>query len=183
MAGKKGLSDEERALWRRITADTKPLPGRPTPPKEDAPPSTKPAPPKPAAKRPAPAPRPTPPPAPARPAINPGARSDVDRRTAERLRRGKLPIEARLDLHGETQAVAEQKLAAFLARAQATGKRCVLVITGKGAGREGGVLRQMLPRWLNQPGNRARVVAFASAQVHHGGHGAVYVLIKRQREG
>ena len=169
------LSDDDRALWRRVTADAEPLPGRT---------AGKAAPDKPATAPAAKAPKPT---APARtaaapPAIDPGARAGVDRRTAERLRRGKLPIEGRLDLHGMTQADAEPRLAAFLARAQHDGKRCVLVITGKGPGRAGGVLRRMLPVWLNQPANRARVVAFASAQIPHGGHGAVYVLLKRRRE-
>ena len=88
---------------------------------------------------------------------------------------------ARLDLHGHRQDEARQELAHFLAEAQAAGKRCVLVITGKGEGREGGVLRQSLAGWLNQAPNRARLVAFTAAQPKHGGHGAFYLLLKRPR--
>lgn len=118
------------------------------------------------------------PPAPAH--ISHGRTSGIDRRSAERLSRGRLPIEGRLDLHGMTQAAAVERLAEFIARAEAAGKRCVLVITGKGLA-SGGVLRDQVPRWLNLPPNRARVLAFDYAQPQHGGSGALYVLLKRRR--
>lgn len=169
------LPEEDMALWRQVADTAKPLPGK-KPQKDKAPePAAAPPPAKPRA-------RPAEPVA-SGPELAPGARADVDKRTADRLKRGKLPIEARLDLHGMTQEAAHGELAGFLARTQAAGKRCVLVITGKGAGREGGVLRRQLPQWLNQPANRARIVAFCSAQPRDGGHGAVYVLLKRLRDG
>ncbi|HIP78018.1 MAG TPA: hypothetical protein EYH07_06110, partial [Kiloniellaceae bacterium] len=106
----------------------------------------------------------------------------LDRRKAERLRRGKLPIEATLDLHGLRQAEAHRRLEHFLADSQAAGKRCVLVVTGKGATRaEPGVLRSALPLWLNQSPNRERVLSFDYAQQKHGGTGAVYILLRRKR--
>jgi DNA-nicking Smr family endonuclease len=114
------------------------------------------------------------------PDISHGRASGIDRRSAERLSRGRLPIEGRLDLHGMTQAAAIVRLAEFIARAEAAGKRCVLVITGKGLA-SGGVLRDQVPRWLNLPPNRARVLAFDYAQPQHGGSGALYVLLKRRR--
>lgn len=115
----------------------------------------------------------------------------VDKRTAQRLRRGQLPVERRLDLHGQTLAQAHQALDHFLAEAQAEGRRCVLVITGKGlfdksegavrrAG-EIGPLRREVPRWLAEPPNRARVLAWSPAQQRHGGDGALYVLLRRRR--
>lgn len=169
------LPEEDLALWRQVAGSAKPLPGKE--PRKDKPAEPAAAPPPPPKPRARPA---EPMPAPAE--LTPGARADVDKRTADRLKRGKLPIEARLDLHGMTQEEALTELAGFLARVQSAGKRCVLVITGKGAGREGGVLRRQLPQWLNQPDNRARIVAFSSAQPRDGGHGAVYVLLKRLRE-
>ena len=121
------------------------------------------------------------PPAPL-PELAPGRAPGLDKRSAQRLARGQIKIDATLDLHGMTQAEAGACLADFLADAQDRGRRCVLVITGKGGiGEEGGVLRRMVPRWLNAPPNRARVLSFADAQPKHGGAGALYVLLKRLR--
>jgi len=146
--------------------------------------------------KPAPPPSPTPPPAPAKPKPPPPPPSQkppdlsldriagVDKRLAERLKRGQLEIEGMLDLHGLTQDEAHRQLDGFLAAAAQAGRRCVLVITGKGAWRAAaGVLRESVPRWLNEAPNRARVLAIAQAQPRHGGSGALYVLLKRRREG
>ena len=173
--------DDDVDLWRHVTSQTKPLRGRAKPAKQADSPLPEQAAQGPKTPR-RPAARPHPEPAqPRGPDITPGARADVDKRTAERLKRGKLPIEGRLDLHGHRQDEARAELAHFLAEAQADGKRCVLVITGKGEGREGGVLRQSLTGWLNQAPNRARLVAFTVAQPKDGGHGAFYLLLKRPR--
>ncbi|MCZ6511398.1 MAG: Smr/MutS family protein [Alphaproteobacteria bacterium] len=108
----------------------------------------------------------------------------VDKRTVERMRRGKLPIDARLDLHGSYQDAAQADLDAFISSCAATGCRVVLVITGKGSVREGGgILRRRLPDWLNQPACRPHVLAFATARPEHGGSGAFYVLLRRRRDG
>lgn len=115
------------------------------------------------------------------PEISHGRAAGIDRRSAEKLRRGRLPIEGRLDLHGMTQDAAAGRLAAFIERAEAAGKRCVLVITGKGLA-SGGILRDQVPRWLNQAPNRTRVLAFDYARPQHGGAGALYVLLKRRRK-
>ncbi len=98
------------------------------------------------------------------------------------MKRGRLPVEATLDLHGHTQDEAHAALGAFLAAAEARALRCVLVITGKGLTKvTGGVLRNQVPRWLNEPANRARILAFDYAQPKHGGLGALYVLMRRKR--
>ncbi len=176
---KRSLSPEDIDLWRAVTSKTRPLAGR-APPK---PVETRPAePPALAAdSRPPPARAPRPSPREPKP-LEPGAAIGVDRRLAERLRRGQLPIEARIDLHGLTQDEAHARLAAFLAAAAPAGRRCVLVITGTGAWREGGgVLRESVPRWLNEARLRPLVLAIARAQPRHGGGGALYVLLKRRR--
>ena len=188
--------DDDLALWRHVTRDARPLAKRPAAPKPETPAPAKTAPaaapaakPEPPARR-ADSPRvPAPPPAspPKAPELEKGAVVGVDKRTAGRMKRGKLPVEGRLDLHGLSQNEAERALAAFLVRSQERGHRCVLVITGKGGERRGedfertGVLRRMVPIWLNTPANRARVLAFDEARAQHGGAGALYVLIKRQR--
>ena len=102
---------------------------------------------------------------------------------AERFRRGKTPIEGKIDLHGRTQAQAHDDLHDFVARAHAAGKRMVLVITGKGmTASKSGVLKENVPRWLNEPGLRRHVLAFDYAEPQHGGEGALYVLLKRKKD-
>ena len=177
-----GLSEEDRALWARVNRDTEPLrraqPRAPTGESRPEPPVAKPARPTkraPPPRAPSPPPKPKPP-----PSLAHGDIAGLDKRSAERMRRGKLPIEGRLDLHGHTQDQARRELAAFLARAQAAGKRCVIVITGRGdITQGGGVLRAQVPSWLNEPENRARVLAFDYAQPRHGGLGALYVLLRK----
>ncbi len=173
MAGRPPSSDE-RSLWRAATRDVAPLGKRRAPEGEAPPPAT---PPRPKAVR----GTARPPGAKKLPDLAHDATPGLDRRSAERLRRGELEIEARLDLHGMTQEKAHEALAAFLARAQHDGRRCVLVITGKGGAGRGGVLRAAVPRWLNEAPNRARLLAFALAQPRHGGAGALYLLLKRRR--
>ena len=108
---------------------------------------------------------------------------NLDRRTTERLKRGQIPIEAQLDLHGLTQQEALDALANFLSTAIEAGQRCVLVITGKGTAREGGgVLRTLIPGWLAEGAYREWVLAAERAQPRHGGDGALYVLLRRQRD-
>jgi DNA-nicking Smr family endonuclease len=117
------------------------------------------------------------------PQLSVGAAAGVDRRTAVRLKRGQLPIEGRIDLHGHTRDEAHRALTAFLAASQDAARRCVLVITGKGLRADGssGVIRAEVPRWFNQSPNRGRVIAFSHAAPRDGGRGAYYVLLKKKR--
>jgi len=121
------------------------------------------------------------------PALSHGDTPGLDKRSAQRLKRGKMQIEARLDLHGHRQDEAHRALNGFITGAANAGKRCVLVITGKGLKldnsneRQVGVLREMVPRWLNEEPNRSRILSFNHATQADGGTGALYVLLKRQR--
>jgi DNA-nicking Smr family endonuclease len=116
------------------------------------------------------------------PPLAPGDSPGVDRSTAERFRRGQLAVEARLDLHGMTQEEAHRALVRFIRRGHEDGLRTVLVITGKGGfGDARGVLRDAVPRWLNESDLRPRVLSCAWAQPKHGGAGALYVLLRRRR--
>jgi DNA-nicking Smr family endonuclease len=106
----------------------------------------------------------------------------IDRANAERLKRGRHPIEARLDMHGLTQAEAHRALVAFVRDSRGAGQRCVLVITGRGLGTSGlGVLKSAVPRWLEEPGLRRQILAIAPAQPQDGGTGALYVLLRKIR--
>ena len=182
-----GTSDDDydTELFRRALADAAPLKKRrPQPAKPAAktktPPAKKAAKKKPAASpllaTPKPVARPKPP-----SDLAAGEFSGMDRRTADRFRRGKLPIEGRLDLHGLYQDAAHDALVGFIMESAARGRRKVLVITGRGSREGSGVLRERLPQWLNQPPCRAHVLAFTPARPEHGRDGAFYVMLRRKR--
>ena len=189
---KKGLSAEDRALWDKVAATTTPLERR----KID---------PAPAPKAPKPKPAPAQPIAPFRiegGGKNPGhhlAPSVAERvndapvrmhhGTHKKMVKGKLSPEGRIDLHGLTLAAAHPRLTRFILDAHAQGKRLVLVITGKGRDRDEdgpipirrGVLRHQVPSWLAAPPLGAVVLDIRTAHLKHGGDGAYYVYLKRQR--
>lgn len=113
----------------------------------------------------------------------------LDRRTADRLRKGARDPDARIDLHGMTADRAHLACLRFLGDAVARGHRVVLVITGKGAGRDrdgyarkgGGVLRESLPGWLRASPLALSIVGIFQAHQKHGGAGAFYVYLKKRR--
>jgi DNA-nicking Smr family endonuclease len=109
----------------------------------------------------------------------------LDPRLIRRLRDGELAFQAHLDLHGHTAAEARVALDRFLADAIGRGLRCVLVVHGRGLNSENRspVLKKSVSTWLSQ-GTWARwVLAFTSARPCDGGLGALYVLLRRKREG
>lgn len=130
--------------------------------------------------------QPTPPSRPSTPSppeLLSGQTTSVDRRTADRLKRGRLAVEARLDLHGMGQADAHRALNRFIQSSYDQGLRTVLVITGKGLFSQGrGVLRDRLGDWLNMGPLRHKVLSYVPAQPKHGGGGAFYVLLRRRRD-
>ena len=121
----------------------------------------------------------------------PAQQAPLDPKTRQKLVRGQISIDARLDLHGMRQDEAHHRLVQFVDTSFRRGLRTVLVITGKGSGggdvrpgryamNEGrGVLRTNVPRWLAEPHLRARVWSVAEAGPRHGGSGAYYVMLRR----
>jgi DNA-nicking Smr family endonuclease len=184
---RRGLSYEDRVLWTTVTKAIKPLraralfaPDEAAEAATDIPkPAAKPARPAARAVKASPAPPPVPP-KPLAPHLAPQP-APLGRRMRARVARGKQPIDARLDLHGLTQAQAHSALLRFLRSANARDARLVLVITGKGRGGELGVLKRQVPQWLGLPEFRAFVVGFEDAHVSHGGEGALYVRVRRAR--
>ena len=186
------LSGEEARLWHGVVSDVRPLSKAtavapaPEAPEEAGFPASRPEEPAPEDGRKAASARPAPAPQRGRPEwpqLSAGAGAGVDRRTAVRLKRGQLPIEGRIDLHGHTRDQAELALTAFIVASQDAARRCVLVITGKGSRDDGssGVIRASVPLWFNQSPNRGRVLAFVHAAPRDGGRGAYYVLLKKKR--
>jgi DNA-nicking Smr family endonuclease len=172
---RKELSDEDRILWHRVARSVKPMPGRELAPEPAAePPPERKEPPKSAsaasAQRAAPK------------QVQKPAPSGIDTKTHGKIAKGRLSIDARIDLHGMTQAEAHGLLLAFLHRAHASGLRHVLVITGKGRGGDG-ILRRAVPAWLSTAPFRGLVSAHAAAARQHGGEGALYIRLRRAERG
>lgn len=161
------ITDEEAALWDLVMADVTPMKGAKKSPRASRPVKT-------VIRDRAPA---------AAVRTNSSAAppaKDIDRATRDKFERGKMDIEATLDLHGSGQAAAHDTLVSFLKRAWARGNRCVLVITGKGKDGQG-VLRSRLPEWVEEPPLRDIVLRASPAKQRDGGLGAFYVLLRRQR--
>jgi DNA-nicking Smr family endonuclease len=124
-----------------------------------------------------------------------GRPSGVDGNTGDRLRKGEMTPDVRIDLHGFTESVAHRTLLTFLRGAQRNGARLALVITGKGnrridphepfdmekEARARGVLNVMVPRWLSEPSFVALIADSRTAHRRHGGEGALYVYLRKRR--
>ena len=185
---KRVLSTEERALWESVAKQAKPLHKRTRATKIEAAPAAEVTPPtvQSTAKR-LRNESVTPPSQPAKVNRPPPAPplAPLGRRERTHLSRGRIEIDARLDLHGMTQARAHRALLHFLQRACGDGLRFVLVVTGKGSSvgpdSERGVLRRQVPEWLSLPEFRTLVVGFEQAHIGHGGAGALYVRVRRAR--
>jgi DNA-nicking Smr family endonuclease len=189
---RRGLTEEDAALWAEVTETVAPLKRRRRPRKRTSPPEAG-AQPEPAAPpvQPVSAVPRTKPSAPKsvprRPAIPPLA--PIDRQERRRVVRGTRALEGRIDLHGMRQSEAHEALRGFLSSAQARGQKVVLVITGKGAagspahglGEERGVLRRLVPLWLGMADLRPVVLGFEEAHPGHGGGGALYVHLRRAK--
>lgn len=179
----RGLSDEETELWLAVAASVQRRPGSTLPgslakPKraEILDVSTEPAagPIQQELRRPPPLP----------------TLSPLEQKLRQKLSRGRQAIDAAIDLHGFRQDQAHRILRQFLIGAQAKGARVVLVVTGKGETNmnllgpttEGrGILRRMVPLWLALPEFRAMVSGYGEAAQQHGGAGALYVRLRRNR--
>ncbi len=166
------LTEQDRNAWAAYAQLVRPLPGRaaPAPPPPPDPPE-----------------RPAPPPPPPRhtarppaPAVSIGGQpGGLDSTTWTRFRSGKLPPSRTLDLHGRTAQRAHHTVTGFLHAAHADGVRCVEIITGRGIGETGGILRRELPLWLNLP--NLRPIVLAASHPHPANPGSVLVLLRRVR--
>ena len=113
----------------------------------------------------------------------------MDNKTFDRMKRGKLKPEGKIDLHGMRRDTAHSTLIRYISAAQTQGKRLVLVITGKGKDRDEpgpiptqrGVLRNQVPHWLSLPPLAQEVLQVTPAHSSHGGDGAYYVYLRRIR--
>ena len=99
-----------------------------------------------------------------------------------RLKRGQIPVQDHIDLHGLTRQEAEKRVRDFLLQTHRLGLRCVLIVHGRGHNSPDSfpVLKERLPVWLNRGPARKIVLAFATARPYDGGTGAIYILLRRR---
>jgi DNA-nicking Smr family endonuclease len=109
-----------------------------------------------------------------------GAITGLDRRIVARLSRGEYALQGHIDLHGMIREEAKRALEAFVVASRRAGKRCVLVVHGRGLHSKDQVpvLKQGVAVWLSRGRIAREVIAFCSARPHDGGVGAVYVLLR-----
>ena len=180
---RRDLTPGDRAAWANYAQLVAPLQSaKPDGPAPDAPPAVTVAKPSPKAAAEAvmvPAPRLQPKPSPTVALVVGTSPGGVDTGTWTRFRTGKLPAIRTLDLHGRTAQAAHAALQTFLLSAAADGVRCVEVITGRGRGESGGVIRREFPLWLNQPSLRPLVLG--AAHPHALNAGSVRLLLRRPR--
>ena len=186
MSGKKGkngsLSDEDAALWQKVTESVKPYRRKSTALAKKA--DERPVPAKLPVKKAKIQPRP------ALPSYKPAAQTitakeprGFDTATATKLKKGQLGIDGTIDLHGMTQDDAFPVLRRFILSHYKRGSRTLLVITGKGRLSEGGgVLKRMLPLWLSDSDLSPCVLALTPAAAKDGGSGAFYVRLRKKRD-
>ena len=198
--GKKGLSEEDKELWSRVASTATPMDRSGAPKIADQGPEPK-----------APIRRETATTAERLPAFRIGEKASfssnpvnhapalsarlaqapvrMDHGTHKRMVRGKLKPEDRIDLHGMVLAEAHPALISFISSAFERNLRLVLVITGKGKDRDSGgpipirrgVLKHQVPGWLTAPPLGLMVLDIREAHQRHGGGGAYYVYLRRQR--
>ncbi|CCM77866.1 Smr/MutS family protein [Rhizobium mesoamericanum] len=181
MARDRKLSADERILWGKVARSTRPMPGKQDDlagldaflieaevEKERAT-------------------RPKSPPEsvasvmPTAPKSRSGLHHPLEKPVKRKIAKGRLPLEARIDLHGLVQSEAHLLLLEFLMRAHERGMRHVLVITGKGSslGSEG-ALKRAVPMWFSKPEFRYFISSYETAAHHHGGEGALYIRLSRR---
>ena len=111
-----------------------------------------------------------------------GTISGVRRSIMRQLKKGQLPIQDYIDLHGLTKKDAENRVREFLLKSHSRGLRCVLIVHGRGLNSPDSmpILKERLPVWLNRGPARKIVLAFATARPYDGGTGAIYVLLRKR---
>jgi len=107
-----------------------------------------------------------------------------------RIRRGGTDPDRTIDLHGHTLLSAHHALDVALEDAMRDGIRVLLVITGKppresDRGADGrarrGLIRASIGDWLTVSRHARRIAAVRNAHPKHGGTGALYVILRRDR--
>lgn len=111
-----------------------------------------------------------------------GSVKGLSRKLTKKLKRGELPVQDHIDLHGLTRQQAEEAVKEFVYRSYRLGLRCILIIHGRGLNSPDSfpVLKEGLPLWLGRGKAGKLVLAFSTARPYDGGTGATYVLLRKR---
>ncbi|AIC25193.1 Smr/MutS family DNA repair protein [Rhizobium etli bv. mimosae str. IE4771] len=178
------LSADERILWGKVARSTRPMPEKAGElneldaflvEAEAAAEQEK------AGKQASATPLPLQPAAPSASKPSAGLHHPLEKPVKRKIAKGRLALEARIDLHGLVQSEAHVILLDFLIRAHERGLRHVLVITGKGSSMgSDGALKRAVPLWFSKPEFRYLISSYEPAAQHHGGEGALYIRLSRR---
>ena len=188
MSAPRGLSADEAEAWEKVAATVDRLhPAKPAksipPPKIATPPKPQPQPRKALARpvRQAPAPKPA-------PKQIDATRNTLDAGWDKRMRSGAVQPDFTLDLHGHGLDAAYNRLMSGVAQARAMGARTILLVTGKprpvdpaDRGHTRGAIRAKVLDWLAASSHHSAIAAVRRAHVRHGGEGALYIVLRRDR--
>lgn len=107
----------------------------------------------------------------------------IDRNTDKKLKSGKFKIDLKLDFHGFTLDEAFDFLLYSVETAYNQGFRCLLVVTGKGKNTKQGrdSIKSQISNWLQHPNISSKIIKYVDADIKHGGTGAIYILLKRNK--
>lgn len=107
----------------------------------------------------------------------------IDKNSDKKLKSGKLKIDLKLDFHGLTFSEAFDLLLYSIDRAYNQGFRCLLVVTGKGKNTKQGKdsIKSQISKWLQHPNISSKIIKYVDANIKHGGTGAIYILLKRNK--
>jgi DNA-nicking Smr family endonuclease len=175
----RGLTEADQALWANYAQQLSPLKGRTRKPPQPAAPAKPPQPSPPPKPRPATSPQAAKPRMMASPLAVGTQPGGIDKATWHRFQSGRLVTARTLDLHGMTAQRAFHALVSFLRTAHAEQVRCVEVVTGRGSGETGGVIRREFPHWLNLP--EIRPLILGAAHPHALNPGSVRLILRRIR--
>jgi len=182
MRNDKKLTEDDRILWGKVARSTRALPGRMQSIEEFEASLAAEAQEKPEVKKPAAKPSLAPDGVPEKPKKSSGQHHPLERPVKKKLAKGRLQLEARIDLHGLVQSEAHAMLYGFIIRAHERGLRHVLVITGKGSSMgSDGALKRAVPMWFSKPEFRHLISSYETSAQNHGGEGALYVRLAKPK--
>lgn len=115
--------------------------------------------------------------------------ANIDGNSMRRFQKNDYPVEATLDLHGYTESRAYEAVHNFIQKSYQYGRRCVIIVTGKGYHASNdedifsnrAILKNAVPNWLNSEQLKPFILSFTHPKAELGGSGALYILLRKNK--